>query len=146
MGRCNPRQVLPINTCGRYGSSNTQPVTKNTNTSRFYRFYCCVAEATSSHSSTCICDQKSRSPEPLSSAILHQKRVNRVFKKLSSWLLSSLCQFFHQCSSISSSVACRGSSSLMRTSLGRSLFSSDRHRQGTASHVWFLLSNHVLHI
>jgi hypothetical protein len=37
---------------------------ENTNTSRFRRFCCCAAKATSSRSLMCICDRESRSPEP----------------------------------------------------------------------------------
>jgi hypothetical protein len=44
-------------------------------------FCCCTAKATSSRLSTCICDRKNRSPKLLSSAILHQERVNKVFRK-----------------------------------------------------------------
>jgi transposase InsO family protein len=57
---------------------------ESTNTSRFCRFCCCAAEATSSHSLMCICDRKSRFPEPSSSAILHRERANKVFRKRSS--------------------------------------------------------------
>jgi hypothetical protein len=66
---------------------------ENTNTSRFHRFCCCAAEATSSRSSTCICDWESMSPEPLSSAILHQERTNKVFGKRSSRLLARFVKF-----------------------------------------------------
>jgi hypothetical protein len=55
MGRCNPKQVFPINRC--------------------------------------ICDWESRSPEPSSSVILHQERVNNVFGKRSTWLLNRFSKF-----------------------------------------------------
>jgi hypothetical protein len=68
---------------------------ENTNTSRFHRFCCCAAEATSSRSSTCICDRESRSPESSSSAILHhRKRANKIFGKRSSRLLTRFIKFF----------------------------------------------------
>jgi hypothetical protein len=51
-------------------------------------------QATSSHSSTCICDRESRSPELLSSVIMHQERETKVFGKQSSRLLTHLVKFF----------------------------------------------------
>jgi hypothetical protein len=57
----------------------TRTATKNTNTSRFHRFCYSAADATSSHSSTCIYDWESGSPEPSSSVILHWERMNKVF-------------------------------------------------------------------
>jgi hypothetical protein len=45
-------------------------------------------------SSTCICDQKSRSPELSSSVILHRERANKIFGKRSSWLFARLFKFF----------------------------------------------------
>ncbi len=51
-------------------------------------------QATSSHSSTCICDRESRSPELLSSVILHRERANKVFRKRSSRLLTRFVKFF----------------------------------------------------
>jgi hypothetical protein len=68
--------------------------TKNTNTSRFYRFCCCAVEATSSRSSTCIYDQESRSLKSSSSAILQRERANKVFGKRSSRLFSRFIKFF----------------------------------------------------
>jgi hypothetical protein len=66
---------------------------KSTNTSRFHRFCCCAAEATSSHSSTCICNRESRSSEPSCSTILHRGRTNKVFGKRSSRLLARFIKF-----------------------------------------------------
>jgi hypothetical protein len=92
-GRCNPKRVFPINTCSRHRSSNTNSH-KNTNATRFRCFYCCITEATSSRSSTCICDRESKSPEPSSSAIMHRERANKVFGKRSSRLLARFIKFF----------------------------------------------------
>jgi hypothetical protein len=72
----------------------TQTATKNTNTSKFHRFCCYTVEVTSSRSSTCICNQESRSPEPSSSVILHWERANKVFGKRSSRLLARFIKFF----------------------------------------------------
>jgi hypothetical protein len=66
---------------------------ESTNTSRFHYFCCCATEATSSCSSTCIGDRESRSPELSSSAILHRERVNKVFGKRSSRLLTCYVKF-----------------------------------------------------
>jgi hypothetical protein len=64
-------------------------------THRVFRLlHCYATKATSSRSSICICDRESRSPEPLSSAILHRERVNKVFEKRSSWLLAHFFKFF----------------------------------------------------
>jgi hypothetical protein len=93
MGRCNPSRIFPINTCNRQGSKNTNNH-ENTNTSRFCRFYCCAAGATSSLSSTCICDRESRSPEPSSSAIMYREMANKIFGKRSSGLLAHVIKFF----------------------------------------------------
>jgi hypothetical protein len=60
----------------------------------FLLLRCCADMATSSRSSTCICDRESRSPEPSSSAILHQEMVNKVFGKRSSRLLACSFKFF----------------------------------------------------
>jgi hypothetical protein len=57
----------------------------------------------------------------------------------------SLHQVLHHGLSTSSSVARRGSSPSTRTLSGRSPSSFGHHHQGTASHVRFLLSNHVLY-
>jgi hypothetical protein len=59
-----------------------------------FRHCCCAAEATSSHSSTCICDRESRSPKPSSSAILHRERANKIFGKRFSRLLARFIKFF----------------------------------------------------
>jgi hypothetical protein len=80
--------------CGYHGSSNTRTATKNTNASRFHCFCCYIIEATSSRSSTCICDQERRSPKPSSSAILYQEGVNKVSVKRSSRLLARFIKFF----------------------------------------------------
>jgi hypothetical protein len=50
-----------------------------TKTSRFFLFHCYAAKATSSRSSTCICDWESRSLEPSSLVILYRERVNKIF-------------------------------------------------------------------
>jgi hypothetical protein len=42
----------------------------------------------------CIYDRERRSPKPSSSAILHRERVNRVFGKRSSQLLTRFVKFF----------------------------------------------------
>jgi hypothetical protein len=55
---------------------------------------CCAAKTTSSHLSTCICDRESRSPKPSFSAILHRERVNNIFGKRSSLLLTCFFKFF----------------------------------------------------
>jgi hypothetical protein len=60
----------------------------------FHLHRCCATKATSSRSSTCICDRESRSLEPSSSAILHQDRANKVFGKRSSRLLARIFKFF----------------------------------------------------
>jgi hypothetical protein len=57
-----------------------------------------------------------------------------------------LLQILYHGSSTSSSDTHQKSSPSTRTLLGRSSSSSNHHHQGTASHVQFLLSNHVLHI
>jgi hypothetical protein len=67
---------------------------ENTNVFRFCRFCYCAAEANSSRSSTCICDQESRSPKLLSSAILQREMVNKAFGKRSSRLLTRFVKFF----------------------------------------------------
>jgi hypothetical protein len=58
----------------------------------------------------------------------------------------SLLYFHHHGSSTSLSDVRLGSSPSKRTPLGTTSSSPDRRRQGTRSHVRFLLSNHVLHI
>jgi hypothetical protein len=55
---------------------------------------CCAAKATSSRLSTCIGDQKSRSPESSSSVILDRERANKVFGTRSSRLLTRFIMFF----------------------------------------------------
>jgi hypothetical protein len=55
---------------------------------------CCTVKTSLSHSSMCICDRESSSPEPSSSAILHRERVNKVFGKRSSRLLARFVKFF----------------------------------------------------
>jgi hypothetical protein len=92
-GCCNLIWVFHINTCDRHSSSKTNSH-KNTNASRFRRFYCCATEPISSRSSMCICDRESRSPEPSSLAILHRERANKVFGKRSSLLLTRFIKFF----------------------------------------------------
>jgi hypothetical protein len=81
-----------VSTYDRHENSNKKPTTTKA-PSRFCRFCCCAAEATSSRSSTCICNQESRSPEPSSSAILHRERANKVFGKRSSRLLARFVKF-----------------------------------------------------
>jgi hypothetical protein len=46
----------------------------------FHLLHCCVVKASSSRSSTCICNRESRSLESSTSVILHQKRANKVFR------------------------------------------------------------------
>jgi hypothetical protein len=60
----------------------------------FRLLHCYAAKATSFHSSMCICDWESKSPKPLSSAILHRERANKVFGKRSSRLLACFFKFF----------------------------------------------------
>jgi hypothetical protein len=48
---------------------------------------CCATKTISSHSSMCICDQESRSPESSFSTILYRKRENKIFGKRSTRLL-----------------------------------------------------------
>jgi hypothetical protein len=59
----------------------------------FHLLRYCAAKTTSSRSSMCIYDQKSRSPEPPSSTILHRKRANKVFGKRSSRLHAHFFKF-----------------------------------------------------
>jgi hypothetical protein len=94
-GRCNPKQVFPIYTCNRHGNSKKPTAIKTPTHLDFHCFCCCAAEATSSRSSMCICDQESRSLESSSSAILHRERVNKVFGKRSSRLLARFVKFFN---------------------------------------------------
>jgi hypothetical protein len=74
-----PRHLPYIYTCSCHRNSNIPTATK-----------------TPSHlgSSTCICDQESRSPEPSSLAILHRERANKVFGKRSLRLLAHFIKFF----------------------------------------------------
>jgi hypothetical protein len=60
----------------------------------FRLFHCCAANATSSRSLTCIYDQESMSLEPLSSAILHRERGNKLFRKRSLRLFAHFFKFF----------------------------------------------------
>jgi hypothetical protein len=60
----------------------------------FHLHRCCAAKATSSCLSTCICDRECRSLESSSSVILHHERVNKIFGKRSSWLLTHVFKFF----------------------------------------------------
>jgi hypothetical protein len=63
-----------------------------------------------------------------------------VFEKRSSRLLAPFFKFF-----ITARLPlCRTCTEGHR--LQRELRQADRHRQETANHVWFLLSNHILHI
>jgi hypothetical protein len=79
--------------CGRHGCCNTNKH-ENTNASRFRRFCCCAADATSSHSSMCICHRERKSLEPSSSVIMQWERANKVFGKRSSLLLAHFTKFF----------------------------------------------------
>jgi hypothetical protein len=106
----------------------------------FRLFHCCAANATSSHSSTYIYDQESRSLEPSSSTILHRKRVNMVFGKRSLRLFAHFFKFF-----ITAHIPFRRTCA-EGYRLQRKLCQADRRRQRTASHIWFILSNHVLSI
>jgi hypothetical protein len=106
----------------------------------FHLLRCCAAKTTLSPSSTCIYDQECRYPKPSFSAILHRERTNKVFGKQSSQLLARFFKFF-----ITAHLPlCRTRAKSRR--FQRELRQADHHRQGTASHVRFLLSNHVLHI
>jgi hypothetical protein len=87
MERCNSRRVFPINKCGRYGSRNQNNHEPPTHLG-LCLICCYAAKTSSSRSSTCICDQESRSPEPSSWAILHRERANKVFRKQSLQLLA----------------------------------------------------------
>jgi hypothetical protein len=108
---------------------------------------CDAATATSSCSSTCICDWESRSPEPSSLAILCRERANKFFWKAIFAAAHLLLQVVHHGSSTSlSDNARRGSLSSTRAPSGWSSTSSDHHHKGTASHIRFLLSNDVLPI
>jgi hypothetical protein len=53
-----------------------------------------TTKATSSRSSTCICDRESRSLKLSSSVILHRERENKVFEKRSSRLLPRFFKLF----------------------------------------------------
>jgi hypothetical protein len=72
---------FPINTCGHHATSNNEHHEPPTHLGfcLLRRYY--AAKATSSHSSTCICDRESRSVKPSYSVILHQERVNKVIRK-----------------------------------------------------------------
>jgi hypothetical protein len=101
---------------------------------------CYADKATSSRSSTCICDRESKSLKPSSSAILHRERANKVYEKRSSRQLTRFFKFF-----ITAHLPLRWT----RTKgclFQHKLHQADRRHQGTASHIQFLLSNHVLHI
>jgi hypothetical protein len=54
----------------------------------------CAAKATSSRSSMCIFDRENRSLELSFLAILHRERMNKVFGKRSSRLLTRFFKFF----------------------------------------------------
>jgi hypothetical protein len=60
----------------------------------FCLLYCYAAKATSSRSTTCVCDRESRSSKPSSITILHRERVNKIFGKRSSRLLVHFFKFF----------------------------------------------------
>jgi hypothetical protein len=90
----NSRRVFPINTCDRHRTSNNEKHETPTHLGfRLLRY--CAAKSTASWSSVCTCDWESRSLKLSSSAILHQKRVNKIFGKLSSWLLNPLLHVCH---------------------------------------------------
>jgi hypothetical protein len=133
MRRCNPRRVLPINMCDRHECSNIRTTMK-----------------TPTHLGHPVC----RRASAVRTTGLRNHRPQRscTGRGQIRFLGSDLrdCSLTSSNSSprliTSSSVTRRGSSPSMRTSLGRSPSSSDHHRQGTVCHVWFLLSNHVLHI
>jgi hypothetical protein len=111
----------------------------------FHLLRCSTTKATSSRSSMCIHNQESRSSESSFSAILHRERVNK-------FLENDLCD----CSLASSS----SSSRLTYLFVGRAprviTFNANSVRpivisirsssSRTASHVRFLLSNHISHI
>jgi hypothetical protein len=86
MGRYNPKQVFPINTYGHHESRNENNHEPPTHLGlRLIR--CCAVKTFSSRSSTCICDQESRSLKPSSSSILH-------WESRSSQLLARFFKFF----------------------------------------------------
>jgi hypothetical protein len=92
MGCCNPRRVFPIirvTAMELVTTNNHKPMQLG-----FYFLRCCAKKAISFCSSTCIRDRESRSPKPLSSAILHREMVNKVFGKRSSRLLACFFKFF----------------------------------------------------
>jgi hypothetical protein len=132
MGHCNPRQIFPINTCDRHGTSNNEQPWVTNASSFFCLLCCCGVKATSSRSSTCICDRESRSLESLTSVILHWKRANKVFWEAIFATTCLLLQVLHHTSSTSMSDACRGSPPSTRTPSGKASSSPDRYHQGTA--------------
>jgi hypothetical protein len=70
---CNPRHASSINMCGHHRTCNYELKTQCHELHLvFCLLYCCAAKATSSRSSTWLCDRESRSIEPSSSVILHQ--------------------------------------------------------------------------
>jgi hypothetical protein len=90
----NSRRVFPINTCGCHGTSNHEKHEPPTHLC-FHLLSCCAAKSTASRSLVCTCDWVSRSLKLLSSTILHQKRVNKVFGKRSSQLLNLILHVCH---------------------------------------------------
>jgi hypothetical protein len=90
--------------------------------------------------STCICDRESMSLKSSSSAILHRERANKVFGKRSSRLLARFFKFFITAHLLLHRTCAEG------RRLQCKFRQADHRHQGTASHVWFLLSNHVLPI
>jgi hypothetical protein len=141
MERCNPRHVFPINMCGCHGSRHTQ--TKQPPTHLGLSLICYCAGKTTSSCSSVIgrAGQRNHHAQRSCTGRGRIRFLEAIF--VTARLLR---QILHHGSFNSSLVARRGSSFSTRTSSGQSSSSSGRHRQGTASHVRFLLSNHVLHI
>jgi hypothetical protein len=91
-GRCNARQVFPINTCGHHRTSNNE--NHEPTHLGFCLLCCCTFKATSSHSLACIRNRQSRSLKPSSSMILHRERAHKIFRKQSLRLLTPFFKFF----------------------------------------------------
>jgi hypothetical protein len=114
--RCyNPSWVFPTNTCIHHVELATTNNLKPPTHLCFRLLHCCATKSTASHSSMCISDRESRSPDLSSSVILHRERENKVFGKRSSRLLNPLHQALHHGSFSYSSIARRASSNLPQT-------------------------------
>jgi hypothetical protein len=138
-------RVFPINTYDRYESSNPNNHEPPMHLGlRLIR--CCATKTSSSRSLTCSCESgraglQNRRPQRSCTGRVRIRFLEAIF--VTARLLH---QALHHGSSTSSSDVRRWLSPSTRTSSGRLPSSSNHRRQGTASHVWFILSNHVLHI